>query len=66
MSALGDFVRERRKALVPSGKELVQISGLSPGHLSDIENGKRIPHHRLLAMLAPALKVPLDCALARL
>jgi transcriptional regulator with XRE-family HTH domain len=43
---------------------LARTVGSSPGHITDIEHGRRQPSPELLALIAAALKVPVPALLA--
>jgi transcriptional regulator with XRE-family HTH domain len=54
----GDFVRERRDACDMSLREFAKkLGGVSPAHISDIENGRRHPSEELLKKMAHLLGV---------
>lgn len=57
--AIGRKVRELRKRQRMTGAELAQVTGLSVGMLSKVENGVISPSLTTLQSLANALKVPL-------
>ena len=52
------MVRKIRIEIGLSGKELASISGISASHISDIENGIKIPSIVVICKLAKALGVP--------
>lgn len=54
---IGQKVRHRREALGLTGAELAARSGLSPGAVSQIENGKRTPASTTVMKLAQGLGV---------
>ena len=57
--AIGREVRSHRRQLAITVAELAQITGLSIGMLSKIENGNTSPSLKTLQTLANALSVPL-------
>jgi transcriptional regulator with XRE-family HTH domain len=54
---IGQEVRRRREELGLTGAELAARSGLSPGAISQIENGKRTPSSTTVMKLARGLGV---------
>lgn len=50
------FIKECRQKKGYSLNELALLSGISKGHLSDIENGKKVPGIETLCKIAIALK----------
>ena len=54
---IGQEVRRRREQLGLTGAELAARSGLSPGAISQIENGKRTPRSTTMMKLAQGLGV---------
>jgi transcriptional regulator with XRE-family HTH domain len=61
VKTFGDFIRERRDALDLSVREFAKkLGGISPAHISDIENGRRFPSDDLLKRMAPVLEVSID------
>ncbi|MHC1787281.1 MAG: helix-turn-helix domain-containing protein [Christensenellales bacterium] len=66
MSAIGDFIKERRLAKALSKRGLAEIAGISHSEVHRIENGERInPSVPVLNALAEALGVPKDDILRR-
>lgn len=56
MSHVGQRVRQRRRELGLSLRDLSNHSGVSLGHLSDLENGLKSPTVRILAKIGPPLR----------
>ena len=54
---LGIQLREMRRQAHCSAKELARLAGVSRGHLSQIEHGKKMPSMAVLGRLAQALGV---------
>ena len=57
MKAIGEYIRETRKELKLTTVELAKLSGVSQGHITLIENGKRIPSFLIMIKLVNALEV---------
>ncbi len=57
---IGSRIRDERKRKVLKQKELAIFSGITPGALSLIEEGKRIPSREVLMRIAKALGSPLS------
>jgi transcriptional regulator with XRE-family HTH domain len=55
---LGERIRQLRVEKKMSLVELSRVSGISRGHLSDVERGKVVMTIGTLAILADALRVP--------
>lgn len=55
---------EIRKRSGLSGSALARQVDISPGHMHDLESGRRQPSPDLIQRLARALKVPLPAILA--
>jgi transcriptional regulator with XRE-family HTH domain len=55
---LGERIRQLRSERQMTLPELAEASGISRGHLSDLEHGKAVMNIGTLASLAGALKVP--------
>jgi transcriptional regulator with XRE-family HTH domain len=55
---LSDFVRNRRKQLGMTQKQLAKEVGQNPGWVCMIESGLRLPGSVTLPMLSAALEVP--------
>ena len=58
--SIGDRVRKRRKHLQVTQQELAEALGVTPQHISAIEQDKREPSLDSLARLAEELGVTLD------
>lgn len=50
-------IREVREQHKMSIRQLAELSGVSKSHISDIENGRRIPTVYILCVLAVAMNV---------
>ncbi len=61
---LGDRIRQARERSGVRLRALAAELGISPSYLSDIENGKRTPAHRLLVEICRRLRLDLDELLA--
>jgi len=61
---LGDRIRQAREQSGVRLRALAAELGISPSYLSDIENGKRTPAHRLLVEICRRLRLDLDELLA--
>jgi len=57
---LGERIRNRRQALKITQKELAQALGLTPQHISAIEQDKRTPSLSFLTKAAEELGVSID------
>jgi transcriptional regulator with XRE-family HTH domain len=57
---LGQRIRKRREALNITQQELAQALGVTPQHISVIEQSKRVPSLTFLAKLAEKLGVSID------
>ena len=62
-SSLGDTIREARLARFKL-REFARLLGVSPTHLSDVENDRRVPSEELLTKMASYLELDLDELLA--
>lgn len=58
--SLGQRIRKRRQALEITQKRLAEDLGVTPQHISAIEQGKRVPSLPFLAKLAEELGVSID------
>ncbi len=58
--SLGKRIRERRRILKITQQELAQAVGMTPQHISAIEQGKWAPSLTLLPRLAKELGVSID------
>ncbi len=58
--SLGERVRQRRQALKITQQELAQAIGMTPQHISAIEQGKWAPSITLLPKLAEELGASID------
>ena len=63
LSPLGETIREARLARFKL-REFARILDVSPTHLSDVENGRRVPSEELLTQIATHLELDLDQLLA--
>ncbi len=54
---LGAEVRQRRESFDVSLRSLAAVLGMSPGYVSDIENGRRAPSPETLFAIADELRV---------
>ena len=57
---VGSRIREARKAMHLSQNELAEMVNISPSHMSDIENGKKIIKLDIFMRLTEALQVSAD------
>lgn len=57
---VGARIREARKAMRLSQNELAEMVNISPSHMSDIENGKKIIKLDIFMRLTEALQVSAD------
>ncbi len=57
---VGSRIREARKAMHLSQNELAEMVNISPSHMSDIENGKKIIKLDIFMRLTEALQVSSD------
>ena len=60
MITIGKRIKERRKELHLTLADIKQMTGISTGNLSDIENGNRLPASPTLVQLADALQCSTD------
>ena len=60
----GERIRERRQEIGLTQDDLAKILGVTPQHISAIENDKRLPSLDFLVKLARALKVTTDYLLS--
>ncbi len=58
--SLGQRIRKRRQALEITQQRLAEDLGVTPQHISAIEQGKRVPSLPSLAKLAEELGVSID------
>ncbi len=59
-AALGPLLRQRRKSLGLTAKQVARLAGVSPSYISHLERGRHErPSLAVLARLAQALDVPL-------
>lgn len=57
---IGIRIKERRKALHLTQLQLKEATGLSSGHVSEIENGKILPSSGTLCQLSTVLNCSVD------
>ncbi len=57
---IGQRIRKRREALNITQRELAQALGVTPQHISAVEQNKRVPSLTFLAKLAEKLGVSID------
>lgn len=57
---IGLRIKERRKYLNISGAQIKELTGISTGNLSDIENGKSLPSAMAIIQLSKILKCSTD------
>jgi len=57
---IGQRIRKRREALNITQQELAQALGVTPQHISVVEQDKRVPSLTFLAKLAEQLGVSID------
>lgn len=62
--SLGQRIRRRRKALKITQQQLAEALGVTPQHVSAMEQGKRAPSLPSLARLAEELGVSVDYLMA--
>ncbi|MBR4758535.1 MAG: helix-turn-helix transcriptional regulator [Lachnospiraceae bacterium] len=60
MKEIGARIRQARKAMKLSQNELAEMVSISPSHMSDIENGKKIVKLDIFMRLTEALQVSAD------
>lgn len=60
MKDIGARIREARKSKRLSQNELAEMISISPSHMSDIENGKKIIKLDIFMRLTEALQVSAD------
>ncbi len=65
LQALGDFIRERRKAAEYSLRDLADKANVSNPYLSQIERGLHTPSVRVLKAIATALNVSAESLLVQ-
>ena len=63
--SVGRRIRKRRQTLKVTQQELARATGVTPQHISAIEQGKRDPSLASLARLAEELGVTVDYFVAR-
>ena len=63
MASFGDIIREARIGRFTL-REFARLLGVSPTHLSDVENNRRVPSEELLSKIASHLNLNLDQLLA--
>lgn len=57
---IGARIKERRKAMKITGRQIKERTGISTGNLSDIENGKSLPSAVALIQLSQILDCSID------
>ena len=57
---IGQRIKERRKELHITGSQIKELTGISTGNLSDIENGKSLPSAISIIELAKVLNCSTD------
>ena len=57
---IGQRIKERRKSLNITGKQIKEATGISTGNLSEIENGKILPSATALMGLSQVLNCSTD------
>lgn len=57
---IGQRIKERRKSLNITGKQIKEATGISTGNLSEIENGKILPSATALMGLSKVLNCSTD------
>lgn len=57
---VGERIRQRRQSLNLTQEELAKVLGVSPQHISVVENDKRVPSLGFLVKLAEQLGVTID------
>jgi transcriptional regulator with XRE-family HTH domain len=57
---IGKVIREQRKSIPLSLKQLSQMSGVSIAHLGRVENGERFPSPKILQKIAKPLNFDLN------
>lgn len=60
MDELAKYLKGLRKNLKLTTRDVYKLTGISNGHISDIENGKRKPSADILKRLAPIYKVNVE------
>jgi len=58
--SLGQKIRDKREAFNLTQRELAKVIGITPQHLSLVEQGKKAPSVALLVKLAEKLGVSID------
>jgi transcriptional regulator with XRE-family HTH domain len=57
---IGKIIREQRKSIPLSLKQLSEMSGVSIAHLARVENGERVPSPNILQKIAKHLHFDLN------
>lgn len=57
MKTIGEYLREKRKEMKLTTVELAKYSGVSQGHITLIENGKRVPSFPIMIKLVQTLQI---------
>jgi|GEM_PF-834915 transcriptional regulator with XRE-family HTH domain len=57
VKSIGEYIREKRKELKLTTLELAKYSGVSQGHITLIENGKRVPSFPIMVKLVQTPQV---------
>jgi len=58
--SIGERIREKREALNLTQQELAKVLGVTPQHISVVEQDKRVPSFAFLIKLAEKLGVSID------
>lgn len=59
-TSIGERILKRRKELGQTQTQIKEITGISTGNLSDIENGKKLPSAPTLLLLSKVLNCSID------
>ena len=60
MSLIGQRIKSRRKDLKLTQNDIKELTGISSGNMSEIENGNRLPAANTLVQLANTLQCSID------
>lgn len=64
MSSFGNKLRRMRLAASKSGHEIAAATRISPAYIYAIEAGRKVPSHHVAELLAKAVGMDVDAALA--
>ena len=60
MHSIGNRIKQRRKELKLTQTQIKELTGISSGNMSDVENGKTLPSATALISLSKALNCSID------